>query len=176
MTNPILRYRDATVSDAPILRQWDKYDHIIASDPDGEWDWETEIGKIVDWREQWMFLLEDEPLGFVQIIDPEKEESHYWGDIGSGYQAIDIWIGPEKYLGRGYGTQMMKAAVDYCFSKSEVNSVIIDPLVSNVRAIEFYQRLGFRFLENRDFEESRCAIHILNRSDWKLSHDTRAEK
>jgi aminoglycoside 6'-N-acetyltransferase len=32
-------------------------------------------------------------IGFVQIIDPAREESHYWGDAPGGLRAIDIWIG-----------------------------------------------------------------------------------
>lgn len=165
MRESILTYRDATISDALTLRKWDSYEHIIASDPDDEWDWETELDKRVDWRVQWMFLLDGMPLGFVQIIDPENEESHYWGEVGQGFRAIDIWIGPHEFLGKGF-TKMMKTAIDFCFSDPKVHSIIIDPLASNVRAIKFYQKIGFKFTENRYFENTLCSVHSLIRSDW----------
>jgi len=114
-----------------------------------------------------MFTVNEQPIGFVQIIDPESEESHYWGNVGPGHRAIDIWIGPREFLGKGYGTQMMEVAIGHCFSDSRVQSVLIDPLVSNHRAIRFYRKLGFVFLEVRKFEDSECSVHILNRQDWK---------
>ena len=160
----VLTFRDAVISDAPILRHWDTLDHVIDSDPDDEWDWELELAKVVNWRVQWMFLLDGKPMGFVQIIDPEIEESHYWGQIGPGYRAIDIWIGPAEFLGKGYGTHMMQRAIDFCFADTTIHSIIIDPLVSNQSAIRFYQRIGFEFLELRKFEDSECSVHILHRS------------
>ena len=45
------------------------------------------------------------------------------------------WIGEAADLGRGYGTQMMRLALDRCFAPPEVSAVIIDPLASNTRAI-----------------------------------------
>lgn len=56
------------------------------------------------------------PIGFIQIIDPAREDSHYWGDCPTGLRAIDIWIGEEAYLGQGFGTDMMRLAIDRCFA------------------------------------------------------------
>lgn len=43
-------------------------------------------------------------IGVIQVIDPAGEETQYWGNIGEGYRAIDIWIGEAEDLGKGYGT------------------------------------------------------------------------
>jgi aminoglycoside 6'-N-acetyltransferase len=37
--------------------------------------------------------------------------------------------------------------------------VLIDPLATNERAIRFYQRLGFEFVEARDFDADHCLVH-----------------
>lgn len=165
-----LTFRDAKITDVPLLRYWDTLEHVIDSDPDDDWEWELELSRFVDWRVQWIFLVNEQPMGFVQIIDPEAEETHYWGEIGPGYRAIDIWIGPAEFLGRGWGAQMMHQAIDFCFADSRVHSILIDPLVTNRRAIKFYQRIGFEFLELRKFEGSECSVHILHRSNYKKSH------
>jgi aminoglycoside 6'-N-acetyltransferase len=86
-------------------------------------------------------------------------------------RAIDIWIGEEAYLGQGYGTQMMQIALsDYCFvDGNNVTAVIIDPLVTNVAAHRFYQRLGFRPVGERYFgtnNNDQCLVHRLERADW----------
>lgn len=102
----------------------------------------------------------------VQIIDPALEETHYWGDVPNHLRAIDIWIGEADDLGKGYGTHMMHLAIERCFAPKEVTAILIDPLATNTRAIRFYERLGFRFVERRQFEGSDCMVYRLERSEW----------
>jgi aminoglycoside 6'-N-acetyltransferase len=72
--------------------------------------------------------------------------------LAPGLRAIDIWIGEEDYLGRGLGTEMMRMAISRCFADpSVVDGILIDPMASNDCARRFYERLGFRFVENRKF-------------------------
>ena len=102
----------------------------------------------------------------MQIIDPELEESHYWGEIEPNLRAIDIWIGDASDLGRGHGTEMMRLAIERCFAPPEVSAILIDPLVSNADAHRFYERLGFRRIERRMFEDDDCYVSRLERAAW----------
>lgn len=55
---------------------------------------------------------------------------------------------------------MMKLALERCFAAA-VTAVRVDPLVSNVRAHRFYERLGFRRVARRRFGGARvgaCAV------------------
>src|SRR5690606_31515086 len=106
--------------------------------------------------------------GFVQIIDPAREESRYWGeDCPPNLRAIDVWIGDERDLGRGFGTLIMQIAIARCFASPEVEAVLLDPLASNARARRFYERIGFHFVEHRRFGEDDCAVYRLDRADWE---------
>jgi aminoglycoside 6'-N-acetyltransferase len=40
---------------------------------------------------------------------------------------------------------------------------IIDPLASNTRAHRFYERLGFQFVERRQFGDDDCFVYRINR-------------
>ena len=166
-TNHLIHLRDATPDDLALLRHWDAQPHTVASDPDNDWNWATELHHNPSWREQLIAELDGRPIGFIQLIDPALEETHYWGDVPLHLRAIDIWIGEADDLGKGYGTVMMQLALERCFAPADVTAVIIDPLVSNVRAQRFYQRLGFKFVENRMFDEDHCAVYQLSRSDWE---------
>lgn len=159
----MLTLRPATPADLPTLLLWDEQPHVLESDPNDDWEWETELQRSPEWRWQLIAEWEGRPIGFVQIIDPETEESHYWGEIGPGYRAIDIWIGAAEDLGKGYGTVMMRLALARCFADSAVHSVLIDPLASNARAIRFYERLGFRFLREQRFGDDECKVYVLER-------------
>lgn len=155
------------MEDLPVLSYWDQQQHNIDSDPNDDWNWEAELTYEPVWREQLMAELDGRPIGFVQIIDPAEEDSHYWGEVEPNLLAIDIWIGEKEDLGKGYGTVMMNLAIDRCFQKPEVTAILIDPLESNVRAIKFYQKLGFEFVEKRRFGEDDCHVYRLPRKSWK---------
>jgi aminoglycoside 6'-N-acetyltransferase len=162
----MINLRPATTDDLELLRYWDKQPHIIASDPNDDWGWEVELRRTPDWREQLIAQIGERPIGFIQIIDPAREDSHYWGDVAKNLRAIDIWIGEEADLGKGYGTKMMQMAIKRCFADSAVTAILIDPLANNTRAHQFYQRLGFKFVEQRRFGDDDCLVYRLNRADW----------
>ena len=164
----MIRLRNATIEDISIIKYWDNQQHVIDSDPDDDWNWEHELLRTPEWREQLIAELDGRPIGFVQIINPAREDSRYWGDISEGFRAIDIWIGSENDLGKGYGTEIMQQSLARCFSEPEVKNVLIDPLSSNVRAIKFYERLGFKHMEDRQFGDSDCKVYSISRNNWDV--------
>ena len=167
-----MRLRDATPDDIPVLEHWDRQPHVIEAGGDDDWfDWHYEVPRQLDWREQLIAEIDGRPIGVVQIIDPEREESRYWGDVGSGFRAIDIWIGETRDLGRSYGTRMMRLALERCFASDDVKAVLIDPLERNTRAIRFYERLGFETVERRRFGEDDCLVMKLERDAWASPRD-----
>ena len=164
-----LRLRDANFADAPLLRRWSDEPHVRAV-TDDDWGWETELGRMVPWRAQLIAEVAGgggwRPIGFVQIIDPAREDSHYWGDVPGNLRAIDIWIGEADALGQGHGTTMMRAALARCFAAPDVEAVIIDPPDTNVDAQRFYRRLGFVADGVRVFGEDRCLVMRLTRARY----------
>ena len=160
----MIELRPATINDLGLLLYWDKKQHVIDCDPDDDWNWETELKRNPDWREQFIAELNGEPVGMVQIIDPLLEETHYWGNVENNKRAIDIWIGEEITLNKGYGTEMMKLAIRKCFSHPTVNGILADPLKTNVRAHRFYKKLGFELMGERKFNGTACYVFELRRN------------
>ncbi|NRB49097.1 MAG: acetyltransferase [Saprospiraceae bacterium] len=162
----MLTLREASIEDLALLLHWDQQQHNIDADPDDDWEWETELPRRPPWREQLIAELNGRPIGFLQIIDPREEETHYWGAVAPNLRAIDIWIGEAEDLGKGYGTSMMKLAFERCFAEEAVSAILIDPLASNERACRFYEKLGFTFVERRFFGEDDCCVYQLTRSAY----------
>ena len=165
----IVTLRPVKPADAPLLRRWDREPHVIAAKTNEDWQWETELKIRRDWREQFIAEVAGHPIGFLQIMDPERE-GQYWGCIDSGHRAIDIWIGERDYLNRGYGTQMMELAIERAFEDPSVHTILIDPLESNSAAHRFYERLGFEYVIQRTFGEDRCSVFRLTRPDDTRGH------
>ena len=156
--------RPATLSDLETLRHWDRQPHVAAAGGGGDdFDWEAELPRRLAWRELLIAETEGRALGFIQIIDPAEEETRYWGEVAAGLRAIDIWIGEAADLGRGFGTEMMRLALERCFADPAVTAVLLDPLASNTRAHRFYERLGFRHVERRRFGDDDCFVYRLER-------------
>jgi aminoglycoside 6'-N-acetyltransferase len=155
--------RPATPADLPTLRRWDLDPTVRGALIDADWHWETELHRHPDWREQLIAEVGGQPIGFVQIIDPEREETQYWGCVAAGHRAIDIWIGDPEARNQGYGTQMMERAIERCFSDPSVHTILLDPLESNDRANRFYERLGFEFVARREFCGQQCCVYRLRR-------------
>jgi aminoglycoside 6'-N-acetyltransferase len=162
-----IRLRAAQVDDIPLLTHWDEQPHVIESDPNDDWNWEFELARDPEWREQLVAEADGVPIGFVQIIDPAREDTHYWGECPPNLRAIDIWIGEASYIGRGVGTRIMQLAIERCFSDPSVGAIVIDPLESNTRARRFYEKIGFTFVDIRRFGEDVCAVYCLDREEWQ---------
>ena len=160
-----IQLRLANRQDVQLLRHWDNQPHVIAA-TDDDWEWETALAKRPPWREQLIAELMGRPLGFIQIIDPALEETHYWGDVPKNLRAIDIWIGEADDLGKGYGTIMMELAIRRCFDEPNVKAILIDPLATNTRAHKFYKKVGFTFVEKKIFDGDECFVFRLDREHW----------
>lgn len=172
-----LMLRPATIEDVVHLERWDHEPHVIAAtsdDPnadvafeDAEW-----IGEVCGDDPASAYFIADlkgRPIGAMQIIDPALERTHYWGsDCPPNLRAMDIWIGEPDCLGKGYGTMMMKIAINRAFAMPDVDAIVIDPLNSNTDAHRFYARLGFRPIGRRLFDDDDCLVHRLDRADWRF--------
>lgn len=142
------------IDDVALLVMWDRDPDVAAAlgGPGAEWyDWSAELARDVPWRELLIAEEDGRPAGFVQLMDAHEEESHYWGEVDPGTWTIDVWIGPSPDRGRGLGTEVMRQAVSRNFEQHGATSILIDPRVTNRRAIAFYRRLGFRPVAERTF-------------------------
>lgn len=165
--NDKITLRKATPDDLALLVHWEQQPHVLNAIPEGDWQWESELQRDPPWREQLIAELDGRPIGFVQIIDPAEEETHYWGDVGKNWRAIDIWIGNFRDLGKGYGTRIMNMVLEKCFAQKTVQGILIDPLARNTAVHRFYERLGFVFVEEQMMDDHLCRIYRLLRNQWK---------
>ncbi len=165
-----MRLRPATAGDRDLLEHWDRQPHVQAAlGSDGPFDWAAELDRNLAGVE--MLIAEDDgrPVGFVQVIDPAIEPFRYWGEVGPGLRAVDIWLGDAADLGRGLGTRIMRAVLARCFADPTVQAVLVDPLAQNERAHRFYARVGFRPAERRRFGDDDCLVMRVDRDGWRQS-------
>jgi aminoglycoside 6'-N-acetyltransferase len=185
-----VKLRRATAEDAVWLDLWDKDEDVITcstDDPNAtiafeDTEWAEELAAqdehsyyliavvmgtdLFSVENRSVPITSGRPIGAMQICDPHLESSHYWGEIAPNLRAIDIWIGSPQDRGKGYGTEMMRLALEHCFADPRVTGIVIDPLASNERAHRFYRRMGFKPIGRRNFGRDDCLVHELTRRDW----------
>lgn len=172
-----LTLRPATHGDIPWLQRWDRDPTVIASTSDDP-DASVAFGDENDWKENidlydpgvweyWIAEVDGQPIGAMQLCDPHREPTHYWGDIEPNLRALDIWIGEPDARGKGYGDLMMRLGISRCFADPSVIAIVIDPLASNTRAQRFYQRLGFKPTHRQMFGDDDTLVHRLTREAWR---------
>ena len=83
-------------------------------------------------------LAEDKLIGFFGL----------WLDLINNEAWIGLGIGERDFWGKGYGTDMMKLALQYAFIELNVHRVSLGLFEYNPRALRSYEKAGFR-LEGR---------------------------
>ena len=112
--------------------------HVLPNlETDQSWDWPREVE--ASWQGVWITDLgtASTPMGVVVVLDAAADPADYRGEVSPGTCAIDIWIADASQLRKGYGTVMMKHAIDRCFHVHNAHTILVDPLAENDEAISF---------------------------------------
>lgn len=162
-----MQLREATIDDLETVRWWHQQSHVVDAGPGHDYKWERELTRNPEWRKQFVALINEQPIGFVQIYDPYDEDTGRWDNVSRKLRAIDIWIGETDDLNKGYGTTMMQLAMKQAFEDPEVHALLVDPIITNKKAQRFYARLGFKFVESKKIYGESCYILKIRRDQYE---------
>lgn len=90
----------------------------------------------------------------ITTKDSGKEiGSVYFKDIDQNTHTAEfgIFIGEESELGKGYGYEAQKLALDYAFTEMNMKTIILRVLSDNKAAIANYNKFGFSVMEDKSF-------------------------
>lgn len=146
-----LKFRSLITTDIPIIHRWFNLPHVQKFYSLRSWS-KDEVTKkvmptILGEKAVFPFLIfyQDKPIAYIQyyaVQDFPWPNQDFTDDVVQYGAGIDQFIGEPDYLGRGFGTEIIKVFLqkiiwqkfDYC---------IVDPDVNNKTAIHCYEKLGF---------------------------------
>ena len=100
--------------------------------------------KIKSGLQQAFIVFEKEtPFGYVQYYRAFSVGSGWWPKEPETTVCLDQFIGAPDFLGKGYGTLMVREFSDWLLTQSENRRVIVDPKPNNLIAIRCYLSAGF---------------------------------
>jgi RimJ/RimL family protein N-acetyltransferase len=149
-----ISFKKFTLEDVPLYYKWAEKPHVkniwfLEGYQPKEYILEKIAGNGIDYP--FVILLDDKPIGHIQFWDVyardkiEPHENDYFTGESEGTYGVDLFIGEEDYLGKGYGTQTLIEFIKLLFDKYHAKKIVIDPDADNIQAIRCYEKAGFRF-------------------------------
>ena len=119
-------------------------------------------------------------IGYIQyyLIEPDEYDvgdSVNMKSYGVAY-GMDLFIGETDKWSKGIGTIVARSLISYLFNNENADSIFIDPLTWNKRAIRCYEKSGFipmvviRNREMHDGEYKDSLIMSISFEDWKTNN------
>jgi RimJ/RimL family protein N-acetyltransferase len=97
--------------------------------------WAKKVGEGA-WEVSWGLFDADQIVGHLEIIGSSRSAFHHRAKLGMGLE--------EKYRGKGFGKQLMKAAIDWCKLQKSLEWVDLNVFAHNHAAISLYESFNFK--------------------------------
>jgi pimeloyl-ACP methyl ester carboxylesterase len=102
----------------------------------------------VSFWKHWLSYDGDIPFGYLltsTVAMNKEDEYRRFCKTGGEAITLDLFIGNSQYLGKGIAHQMIQ---EFLLSQcTQVQEVLIDPQVTNRRAVHVYEKAGFSIVE-----------------------------
>lgn len=143
----------------PLLLEWLETPHVKAWwDQDVQWTIELikdKFGsyvqgyKITDGvkkpMQAFIICVDNKEIGYIQLYnahDFAHEDGRALDALPQSLAAFDIFIGDPAYVGKGYGSRIMKQFLQE-FVDPVYEACFVDPDTANTQAIRAYENAGF---------------------------------
>ncbi|HWS99784.1 MAG TPA: GNAT family N-acetyltransferase [Pyrinomonadaceae bacterium] len=110
--------------------------------------------------------------GFGYWAVEEKESGHVVGRVGFGYpeewHGVEFgWTFAREYWGRGYASEAARRALQYCFTKTDLEHVVSSIQPENVASIRVAERLGEELEGENKIGGFDHLIYGISREKWR---------
>lgn len=136
--------RNASFADLDTFAEWESRDDVIEHfclDRKRDLDTLTDDFHDVthDPSRKWLTIMlkgNRKPIGRIGINDIDP--------INNSMNLKIIYIGDACYRGKGYGSESIRAVLEYAFSEMDLHRVAIDHFLDDVVSEHLYDSIGFR--------------------------------
>jgi RimJ/RimL family protein N-acetyltransferase len=153
-----IRFTPLTRDDLPSLLVWLQKPHVAAWWRDLQTMEQVEADHLpsIDGAElsyHYVIVVGDRPIGMIQwYLASDFPEWDEIVGVGEGVAGVDVLIGEEDAVGRGLGSEVLRAFVsEIVFAKERIHSVVAGVEAANARSLRAFEKAGFRFMF--DYEE-----------------------
>ena len=169
-----IEFRPMQFDDIPLWQQWRALPHVkdvwfIEGYEPADYVYQKIEGNGYDYP--FIIYVDGQPIGYIVCCDLYSYRTVCPNPKGNftqeepGTFCLDLFIGETDYLNRGYGTEIVKQFSDYLTQAFKAKKILIDPAVSNKRAIRCYEKAGFQFLRESFDDVTMCHVMVKANND-----------
>lgn len=140
--------RKLSDEDIPLFKKWLYTPHIAA------WyhhplNWIEEVEKRnaeFSFLQHFIVEIKNRSIGFCQLYEYHHSGEDWHGNTEvNGTYSIDYFIGDTDYLGKGYGTEIIKALIEKIKMQNNAKRIIVQPEPKNKASCNTLLSSGFSF-------------------------------
>jgi aminoglycoside 6'-N-acetyltransferase len=145
------------LTDPRVLEWYEGRDQVFTLDRLRR-EWAPAV-QVDEWVWPFVIVADARPVGYLQVVQvlPYATEYAVDGDAANTW-AIDLFVGEPDEWGRGVGTAAVREGIAETVRRG-ADRVVIDPRVTNHRAVHVYEKVGFRrvkVLPGAEFHEGQA--------------------
>lgn len=112
----------------------------------------------------YIIMLDNRPIGYIVCCDLYAYRTLCPAPKGlftqeaSGTFCMDLFIAEEDCLNQGYGAEIVKSFVVLIQRDFKAKKILIDPAVTNKRAVRCYEKAGFKIFATAHDGIAECYI------------------
>ena len=162
-----ISFEPMTDKHIPLFQKWIQKDHVknvwfIEGYEPADYIHQKIIGNGYDYP--FIIYLDDHPVGYItccnlfayRTLSP-KPKGLFTHEPPHTY-CMDLFIGEENHLHKGYGTEIVKSFIKIIFDQFQAQTIFIDPAITNKIAIHCYEKAGFKFVKEAFDGVTNCAV------------------
>lgn len=160
MSEPNVRLIDPVVGDLDLIARWVGEHHVCRwwGDPEEVF---TELEETFLKPGHVIIEAQGFKVGFLVYSQPTREELDTAGlhDVSTDCIDLDLFIGEPDALGRGFGREAIRVAVEHIFATTNAPLIIAAMSGKNTIAVESAQKVGFD--TSRTFTDPSGGAYVL---------------
>jgi RimJ/RimL family protein N-acetyltransferase len=117
-----------------------------------------------DWLFPNIALINRRPVGYFQYYVGAMCQAELGLDEAKGVLGIDLFIGDPAMLGKGFGTALLRQAVELLFREEAIKMLVTDPDPTNAVAVHVHAKVGFRAVPGKAPTKDGGVLMALARS------------
>ncbi|MCA1023524.1 GNAT family N-acetyltransferase [Halobacillus litoralis] len=185
----VFTFRPLRLEDADTLYAWMHQKHIAPF-----WKLDLPMESFKEWVESSItaehkdcYLVDwnGEPAGYLIAYRAVDDPVHHYYDYRVGDLGMHVLVGPEKYLNKQSGRQLLQSMIQFLFFTYETERIIGEPDIRNRIILPIMKGLGGEVLHRIHLPHKRAALiagekqtveHVRNKRGIHVSFQTKEGK
>ncbi len=162
-----IQFKTFAIEHIPLWEQWITIPHVkdvwfIEGYEPADYIYQKIKGNGYDYP--FVIYVDEQPIGYIVCCDLYAYRTICPNPKGlftqesPGTFCLDLFIADEAYLNKGYGTEIVKQFTKKLLEDFDAKKILIDPAISNKRAIRCYEKAGYKIIKTVNDGVTDCCI------------------